>query len=708
MEEQKPELLRFLLVNESDIQTSKLFEEYEYSKKLEEQDSYIRFKEKHLKNLLNIIYLEKLLADTEDTLSEPIVIEKYVSGIKDEKAGRICEIAKKYDVNANLISEIIKLFSKIQCEECNKKEENLLLSMYRALSMNDSDLYTDISKMLDRELEVKEEQLKIQKKKQDLMDKRNAIKSLQTIRECYVETLGFEEKYVKPEYKKAIEHLKETLDIIANLNVANEAKDISKEVIVEQFKQDRVKEYIKQFALINYAKKYRVSGDKAFIEKFSKNVEDHMMVPYKKDDKVQRENIGKFLIKYRNYLGKLYKSDILFDMELDIESEYQKIKRIIDKYCEFVTEKMDKKKENGEDSKKEDNLKAKGKVAKEEIKSSQNKKTKITPTINASKEDSEEEEKSTEETIQEEKICLLKRMKDRNEYKAFIKDIEGLQLNKIYDLTEELVNKEKQEEAYVSDGLDISVRDSIERLRTLNEDLQRQFNKEIQKRINSNKPNNRNSDEAEKKITNSVEEKNHFYICKFNENIGIMTFPYANIEQGANVKRYSRAAILIDVEDMKYISNTNRGASWASGANDRVKRGEKRIYSGKNLSINNNTIKLINVIDRKEAVKQKNKPYLKSHKFDYRRSSTERGNSDTIKEQENKYYPIEEIPWITDNNMDISQYKAVCYIPSAFELKEFIEDIVKQEAEQKAKQEAEQKVKQEAEQKVNKEVKQEI
>lgn len=185
-----------------------------------------------------------------------------------------------------------------------------------------------------------------------------------------------------------------------------------------------------------------------------------------------------------------------------------------------------------------------------------------------------------------------------------------------------------------------------------------------------------------------IDKKNRFYICNFNPNIGIMTFPYANIKNGIQTSKYGRAAIIYDMNIHDKIVCENRGASWASDPDERSKKEvngkEMKVYTGNRLTINNKTHNLQEVISKaiftgkedKEACKSGRIPYLSGHKFDYRKGKLALHFQSVVNAHErNAYHSVNDVAWISDDSIDISKYKAVCYMDSAEELKNFIEEL---------------------------------
>ena len=184
------------------------------------------------------------------------------------------------------------------------------------------------------------------------------------------------------------------------------------------------------------------------------------------------------------------------------------------------------------------------------------------------------------------------------------------------------------------------------------------------------------------------EERNNFYACLFNESIGIMTFPYANISEEVQKSKFSRAAIIYDREDYERIVCRRRGASWASDANDRIDKEikgiKRKIYSGNRMVINNRTHFLLDVIakeafgtkDYKEKLEEKKNFYMSGHKFDYRRKNIKIYEPEKSNESNKpNYYSVNDVAWISDDTIDISKFKAICYMDTAENLKTFIEEL---------------------------------
>lgn len=185
-----------------------------------------------------------------------------------------------------------------------------------------------------------------------------------------------------------------------------------------------------------------------------------------------------------------------------------------------------------------------------------------------------------------------------------------------------------------------------------------------------------------------IDRKNRFYVCDFNPEIGIMTFPYANIPSGVQSSKYGRAAIIYDMSIHDKIVSENRGATWASDPDERSRKEingkETKVYTGNRLVINNKSHNLLQVIAKALKIEETSEQELEnkslicliSHKFDYRKENVALRSSTISKTHDrNDYHSVSEVPWISNDDINISDYKAVCYMDSAEKLKIFIESL---------------------------------
>ena len=703
MEEQKPELLSFLLVNENNIRKSDQFTDYVKARNNFLNDCYDQMKTKHMRDLSFFFFLENLL-DVELKIPDDFekMQESYDELIKEHEK-KIKQIAYKFDVSDELVISTSILYSIIMNENYSKseKEEKIIGEIHEVIKQTDQTLNKELDELGEQYKRISEEYIFMKNRQEFAENIKLAIGSVKQIHKLYVDTFGFDETYIDPQYQCEITKLKELMELCFNLCQEDDEEDdeeddfvvkIPIEKIAQEFCKMDIKKCISKVAMVDYAKNYRGSSDATVLFKFLKNgTIDQSTGEYKETHTriFKTVQISFFLIVCHKILKDLKKACITLYMELDIDSEIQKIEEIKRKYF------------------KEQSLNELKKKLKGEIRSANKER------ISANEEESFDDYLERLVFNEEDTTTITVSVAEESSLDDIIEAVKKIQFNKIKEITDEITNRSKMEKDgnnQFPKAIEKGRKGEIEEYeRTPQEIWEKiiQLNKLVKGAYECKKDGEKDDvttiekmKDVEKNIKDFPQNrsgKNRFYLCNFDEKIGIMTFPNPNVQANVQGKKYSRAAILLDVEDLKYISQTSRGAYWPSDANDRVKIKStkqqdkekesssiaKRIYTGRRISINNNRMQLIEDINKrkgKDDITPHTDLFLKSHKFDYRRENI--GNVEKEKPEENRYYPIEEIPWITDDNMDISKYRAVRYISSAIDLEKYIEGIVNPEVNQ--------------------------
>ena len=518
----------------------------------------------------------------------------------------------------------------------------------------------DLKELLESYKKVYEKEVSLENKK-TLEDNVNCtLRNIKLLHKYYISTAGFDERYIKKEHKQTIEKIYNTINTMFNLLCAS-GNNISVLAIVDEMNKYEINNYIRQFARIEYAKNFRVYGDgrylKDFIDYINREKESREETIEEFVDEEYREAIleenSNLLIKYKKIISRWKKAGISLETELDIESEIRKVDAILKQYYE------DKDSKNLED--------------------------------------------------EQFKKKVLKHL-SKEEQKEYIVKLQGLQINKVKKIADEIVLMEKQADfisKYYVEKQGIKTKELLELFKKVDDTVDEVYKTYVSPKIwrtTSGVMQNRRArkglplEKVEKlysvlfssepdgvDLDERMDKKNHFYVCNFKPEVGIMTFPYANRTSGVQSNKYSRAAIIYDMSIHDRIVCENRGASWASDPDERTQSGEKiKVYTGNRLVINNKTHNLQEVISKAiftetediEKIEKGSISYLSSHKFDYRKGSLAlHFKSVTSAHEKNRYYGLNEIAWISDDNIDISKYKAICYMDSAESLKNFIEKL---------------------------------
>ena len=429
MEEQKPELLSFLLVNENNIRKSDQFTDYVKARNNFLNDCYDQMKTKHMRDLSFFFFLENLL-DVE--LKIPDVFEKmqesYDELIKEHEK-KIKQIAYKFDVSDELVISTSILYSIIMNENYSKseKEEKIIGEIHEVIKQTDQTLNKELDELGEQYKRISEEYIFMKNRQEFSENIKLAIGSVKQIHKLYVDTFGFDETYIDPQYQGEITKLKKLMELCFNLCQKEEKEDDTKiliEKIAQEFCKMDIKKCISKVAMVDYAKNYRGSSDAKVLFKFLKNgTIDQSTGEYKETHTriFKTVQISFFLIVCHKILKDLKKACITLYMELDIDGEIQKIEEIKRKYF------------------KEQSLNELKKKLKGEIRSANKER------ISANEEESFDD--YLERLVFNEKDTTTNtvRVAEESSLDDIIEAVKKIQFNKIKEITDEITNRSKME-----------------------------------------------------------------------------------------------------------------------------------------------------------------------------------------------------------------------------------------------------------------------
>lgn len=665
--ETKGSLFRFLIVNEDSIRNSELFSECTGLNNPQLIDWYRKIKTEHAGKLFFLNYaLDILRKEREELPKEIKKEEEEYALIGNEHVKLIDRLAKKNRVSDEFLKMAIKMYATYEMNVCSQVEFSILEGLFNSIEKTCPYLNDDLKVLLESYKKVYKCEVALDDRKElyELIDE--YIDNIDVLRGAYIRTFGFNVNYIKREYRKEISELSTLMDNMFNI-ISISDNGISAHAIGKELSKYK-SNYMHGFAMLDFVKNYRVHGDGVYLDSFIEFVGKKEISEREngiENDYYKVINEGsQLLIKYLNIIKRMKRCGVSFDMELDLESESKKIRKIINKfYEERIVEKID---ENDNDKKENVKKKVLRVLNTEEIENyfSELDKLQIRKIKN----------------IADAIVVLEKQDKIINTYALKKDNINCTQMKKMFERLDQQI-KEVYDN-YVKDQLEMlcsyNTTNYMRKKRGLEPLEQRTI---LYRRLFSSNPNGIDLDER-------IERKNHFYVCNFNKSIGIMTFPYANIASDVESCKCSRVAIIYDTNIHSKIVSENRGASWASDPNERVKKEingkEKKVYTGNRLIINNNTHNLQEVISKaifteKKDIEEINSgkiPYLSSHKFDYRKGKLALHFPSVVNGHEKSaYYSVDDVAWISSESTDLSKYKAMLYMDSAEELKEFIENL---------------------------------
>jgi len=657
-------LCRFLIVNEDDICKSELFTDCLELKDVNLIKKYQEVKMKHARILSFLYYVEELLETENKKIPHRTKeLEEILNKRGKEHIQSVQNLRSKYDdaISEEFLNMTIKMYATYELRVCTPLELTILKNVFDSLEEMNPLLNADLKELLDeyKELYGYEQEIEYNN---ELFDKLNdTIEQIKILHEYYIKTLGFDSRYVKNEYVEMIEKLYFVLSNFFNLVCASD-EPFSALALVNELEEFEIKKYIETFAVINYAKEYRVRGDGEYLKRFLEFLDDDMINDTYVENISTKDNPeavefyetllqknSKLLFKYKRNLQNLKKIGLTFSQELDVNDELRKVNDMISEF--YIP-----------DTKKDEE---------------------------ASK-------------------LILKKM-NSNDVMEYVKQLNTLQINKMKKISDKLINISESSiiENENVDENGIRFIDLVYIFEQVDKKVHAVYVDYLSDRLEVKNPTKlKNIIRRERKlelienstihyeelfshmidgvdIDNKIVKKNRFYLCNFNPELCIMTIPYPNRSKGTSDK-YGRAAIIFNADKQSEIINNNRGASWAYNGNDRNTKErdgkEVKIYNGNSVVINDGAKKLIEVLSKqseiKEESKNQRKAYLLGHKFDYRKDKIAFAHDGTSGfYNKEKFYGLDDVAWIFDDDIDISKYKAVCYMDSAEELKNFIESL---------------------------------